>query len=212
MSQNTTSGCSPILAEPQQAPSCAWSLAAPRAAASRPFRASAMAIRRRIVSWCATTWAVSLETAPSGHQSQAILCPYRCRLFVSEGAKESDRNAEFKQHLQRWEAGQQRREKRTMHPQTEGRRGKKACALTASGSIINAMKGLVGGTAASSAERRKNWTTALIPRSSDRGTHLSDEERAQAAHAAWSGCRQGSPQCRERTSAQQDRNRFAWHP
>ena len=72
-----------------------------------------------------------------------------------------------------------------MQPQTEEQRGKRACALTARGSIRKAMKGLVGGAPAGSAERRKQWTTALIPRSSGRGTHPSDAERAQAARAVW---------------------------
>ena len=42
------------------------------------------------------------------------------------------------------------------------------------------MKGLVGGAAAATAEHRKQWTTALIPRSPGRGTHLTEKEAAQA--------------------------------
>ena len=47
----------------------------------------------------------------------------------------------------------------------------RACALTARGSLSKSMKGLVGGAAQGPADCRKNWTTALIPRSSGFGTH-----------------------------------------
>ena len=53
-------------------------------------------------------------------------------------------------------------EKKTLRPQTAEQRGKRACALTARGSIRKALKGLVGGAAAGSAEHRLLWTTALI--------------------------------------------------
>ena len=82
--------------------------------------------------------------------------------------------------------GQQTREKKTVQPQTQEQRGKRACAFTARGSIGKAMKGLVGGAAAGSAECRKHWTTSLIPRTSGQGTHPSSAERAQAA---WGGGR-----------------------
>ena len=72
-----------------------------------------------------------------------------------------------------------------MQPQTDEQRGKRACALTARGSISKAMKGLVGGAAEGSADCRKNWTTALFARSS--GTHPTSAERAEAARAAWGG-------------------------
>ena len=49
------------------------------------------------------------------------------------------------------------------------------------------MKGFVGGAAVGLAECPKNWTTALIPRSSGQGTHPSGAEGAQAARAAWGG-------------------------
>ena len=55
-------------------------------------------------------------------------------------------------------------------------REQKACALTTRGSISKAMTGLVGGAAMGSAECRKQWTTALIPRSSGQGTHPTDAE------------------------------------
>ena len=51
------------------------------------------------------------------------------------------------------------------------------------------MKGLVGGAAQGSTDRRKNWTTALIPRSSGIGTHPSSAECAEAARIGWSGGR-----------------------
>ena len=47
--------------------------------------------------------------------------------------------------------------------------GKGACALTARRSISKAVKGLVGGAAQGSADCRKNWTTASIPRTSGSG-------------------------------------------
>ena len=68
---------------------------------------------------------------------------------------------------------------KTVQPQTEEHRGKRACALTARGSISKAVTGLVGGAAAGSAECRQDWTTAMIPRSSGQGTHPSGAERAQ---------------------------------
>ena len=64
---------------------------------------------------------------------------------------------------------------------------KKLVPLTAGGLIIKAMRGLVGGAAVGSTECRKQWTTALISRSSGHGTHPSGAERAQAARAAWGG-------------------------
>ena len=67
-------------------------------------------------------------------------------------------------------AGQQHKEKNTTRPWTEEQGGERACALTARRSISTAVKGLVGGAAAGLAEQRKHWTTAMIPRSSRRGT------------------------------------------
>ena len=51
------------------------------------------------------------------------------------------------------------------YPQTDEQCGKRARALTARGSISKAVQGLVEGSAAGSAENRKLWTAALIPRS-----------------------------------------------
>ena len=61
-------------------------------------------------------------------------------------------------------------------PQIEEQRGKRACALTARGSVSQAVQGLVGGAAAGTAEHRTRWITALIPRSSGRGTHLTNAD------------------------------------
>ena len=58
-----------------------------------------------------------------------------------------------------------------MQPQTDEQRGKRTCALMARRSISKAVRGLVGGAAQGSADYRKNWTTALIPRSTGSGTH-----------------------------------------
>ena len=58
----------------------------------------------------------------------------------------------------------QHTEGKMMQPQTEEQRGKQACALSARGAISKVMQGTRGGAAASTAEHRKQWTTALIPR------------------------------------------------
>ena len=47
-------------------------------------RASVMPLPRCVVSRYATAWAESLEGAMSGHQSWALLCRCRCRLFLAE--------------------------------------------------------------------------------------------------------------------------------
>ena len=51
------------------------------------------------------------------------------------------------------------------------------------------MKGLVGGAAQGSADCRRNWTAALIPRSSGIGTHPTSAECAEAARIVWGGGR-----------------------
>ena len=92
-------------------------------------------------------------------------------------------NAELKRRLRLWEAGEVsepiakvlgqehsrplRRRKRVMQSQTDEQRGKRACALTARGSISKAMKGLVGGAAQGTADCRKNWTS--VPDSTELG-------------------------------------------
>ena len=85
-----------------------------------------------------------------------MLCRYRCRLLFAEVPKGSDRNAELKLRLRLWEAGEiselvgrvlaqqhsgpLHRGKRAVQPQTDEQRGKRACALTARGSISKAVK------------------------------------------------------------------------
>ena len=100
-----------------------------------------------------------------------------------------------------WDTRQTTREKQTVQPQTEEQFGKRACVVTARGSISKATKGLVSGAAAGSAECRKRWTTALIPGSS--GASSSDTSSL--------GRRQipDNPQRCEGTRTQQNRNRFA---
>ena len=135
----------------------------------------------------------------------ALLCHYHCRLLLAEVPKGTDRNSELKLRLQVWETGQVselipkilvqqhsgalRRKKGVTQPQTDEQRGKRACALTARGSISKAMKGLVGGAAQGSADCRRNWTTAYIPRSSGIGTHPTPAESVRAARIAWGGGR-----------------------
>ena len=164
-----------------------------------------MALPRCVVSGYATTWAESLEGAMSGHQSRALLCRYRCRLLLAEIPKGADRKSELKLRLHLWETrqisdlnskilGQQnsgplRRAAKRVQTLTDEQRGQRACALTARGSISRAMKGLVGGAAQGSADCRRNWTTAPIPRSSGIGTHPTSAECAEAARIAWSGGR-----------------------
>ena len=142
------------------------------------FIASAMAIPRSIVSRCATGWAESLEGALKGHQSWDILWRHWLRILLAEVPKGPDRNSEIQKKTPtavgsrksarshwknsgsaaHWATG----EENFLRPQTAEQRGKRACALTARGSISKALKGLVGGAAAGSAEHRMHWTTALI--------------------------------------------------
>ena len=118
----------------------------------------------------------SFERAISGHLSWALLCRNRCRLLLAEVPKGTDRNSELKLRLRMWETGQVseliskflgqqhsgplRRKKRGMQPQTDEQRGKRACALTAWGSISKAMKGLVGRASQGSADCRRSWTNS----------------------------------------------------
>ena len=174
----------------------------------------------------AMAWAESLEGAMSGHQSWALLCHYRCRLLLAEVPKGTDRNAELKLRLQLWETGRVselisqilgqhhsgplHRRKRVIQPQTDEQRGKRACALTAWGSISNIIKGLVGGAAQGSADCRRNWTTALIPRSPGIGTHPTAAERVRAARIAWGGVRCKAARSAMRVAGpEQNRYRFA---
>ena len=113
----------------------------------------------------------------SSHQSRALLCRYRCRLLLPEIQKGVGRNSELEQRFQLCESGQindlidlvlgqqnsgpLRRTATRLQPQTDIQRGKRACALTARGSISKAMNGLVGGAAQGSADCRRNWTAKL---------------------------------------------------
>ena len=150
---------------------------------------------------CGLSIRLDLEGAKSGHQSWALLCRYRCRLLLAGIPKGVDRNSELKLRLHLWETGQLsdliskllgqqnsgplRRTARPVQLQTDEQRGKRACALTARGSSSKATKGLVCGAAEGSADCRRNWTTALIPRSSSTGTHPTSAEGAEAARNAW---------------------------
>ena len=181
-------------------------------------RASAMALPRCLVSRYASAWAESLEGAMSSHQSSTLLCSYRCRLLLAEIPKGVDRNSELKQRLQLWEwgqvsvlickvlgqqnSGQFRRRVGKTQPQTDEQRGKRACALSARGSINKAVKGLVGGAAQGSADCRRNWTTALILRSLGTGTHPTTVERVDAVQSAWGGGR-----CKLARSAMREQGR-----
>ena len=129
----------------------------------------------------------------------------RMRTSTSPDVKERpmfrlDRNTELKLRLRMWETGQisdlqgpgqqnsgpLRRTARRVQLQTDEQRGKRACPLTARGSISKAMKGLVARAAQGSADCRRNWTTALIPWSSGTGTHPTAE---CAEGTNWHGAR-----------------------
>ena len=99
-------------------------------------------------------------------------------------------------------SGPRRRTARGTQPQTDEQRGNRTCALTARGSISEAMKGLVGGAAQGFAACRRNWTAALIPRSSGTGTHPTSAESAEAERKAWRG---GS--CKPARSAKREQGR-----
>ena len=147
-------------------------------------RDSAMALPRCVVSRHATGWAESLEGAMSGHQSWALLCRHRCRLFLAEIPKVVERNSELKQRLQR-ESGQisvligkvleQQNSgplRSKMGAATDRRTTRRrACVRLDSPRIHQQCReGLVGGAAQGSADCRRKRTTALIPRRS--GTEL----------------------------------------
>ena len=71
----------------------------------------------------------------------------------------------------------------------QGRRSRRWMNSAERGSISDAFKGLVGGSAQASADCRRNWTTSLIPRSSGIGTHATSVESADAARSVWGGGR-----------------------
>ena len=116
------------------------------------------------------------------------LCFAATRLLQAEIPKSVDRNSELKQRLHLWERGhitdliskvlgQQnsgplRRTARKRKPQTDEQRGR---------FHQQSHEGTGGRRRAGLCNRRKNWTTALIPRSSGIGTHPSSAECAEAA-------------------------------
>ena len=63
------------------------------------------------------------------------------------------------------------------------------------------MKGLVGGSAQNSTNCLRNWTTALIPRSSGIGTHPTSAECAEAARIA-----SGRGRCKMARSAMREQS------
>ena len=108
------------------------------------------------------------------------------------------------------------RHEKEAKPKTEEQRGKRACALTARESTSTAMKGLVGGAAAGTAEHRKLWTMAQIPRSGHR--HASHRSGASpgGARSVEERCKRGTKR-NERTGpvARQGYRRFLtsnWRP
>ena len=169
LSQNATSSCSPIFAEPQQWQShVGWSLATPRPGQKALMEPS-----------------VAINPGPCCADIGVACCWLGFEKL--QQLWETGEISEFVGRvLRQQQLGPLHRRKRIVQPP---QRGKKACALTARGSISKAMKGLVGGAAQGSADCRKNWTAALISRSSGSGTHPTSAECAEAAHAAWGGGR-----------------------
>ena len=151
-------------------------------------RASAVAIPRCVVSRYATAWERAWK------ERSMVISPGQSRFGIGAGFCRHQptqvATAMLRRRVHMWESGEMHdllegswdsctpgnRIRIKMQPQTE-QRGKRACAHTARG-----MEGLVGGAAAGTAEHRKLWTTALIPRSSGRSTHPTEIERAQVAH------------------------------
>ena len=146
---------------------------------------------------CGLTMRHGLGRKPRrSHERSEVLglaLPLEMSLLLAVIPKSVDRNSELKRRLHLWESGQinaliglvlgqqnsgpLRKTAGKPQPQTHEQRGRRACVLTARGSISKATKGLVGGAA----DCRRNWTTALIPRSSGTGTHPTSVECVEAA-------------------------------
>ena len=92
-------------------------------------------------------------------------------------------------------SGPLRRTAGKTQPQTDEQRGRRACAPTARGSNSKAMKGPVGGAAQDSADCRRNWTTALILRSSGMGTHPTSAGTEQNRHRFAAPRQTGANEC-----------------
>ena len=175
--------------------------------------ASAMAIFRYVVSRYTTAWAESSEW-----NSVLDTSPGQSSVLPAEIPTGYNTNEELKRRLQ---LGKQERCTNSLEefsgnsaqgsklPQREKQRTKlksseESAPVLAEGSISKAMKGLVGGAAAGTAEQRKHCTAALSQRSLGRGTHPTGSGRAQAARAAWTGGRYKEPR---RTMREQGRGK-----
>ena len=135
--QNATSGRSPIFAEPQQCPShAAQSLATPQPGQK--------ASREPPVAISPGPRCADIAAACGLLRCQKALAEMRIRLQLREAGETSDIVGRV---LGQQHSGSLRRTTRVVQPQTDEQRGKRACALTAGGSISKAKKGLVGGVA-----------------------------------------------------------------
>ena len=124
------------------------------------------------------------------------------RFLLGPIPRGSDTNAELKRRLRLWEdgrfdelvwrvLGQQAETTRKSSSaakvdQDEEKLGKRARVTTAAGAAGKALKGLVGGLAAGTAEERARWTASLIPRSALAAGPCTSHAAAACAFA-WGG-------------------------
>ena len=148
----------------------------------------------------ATTWAEALEGCYAGDEAWAFLARHRCRMLLGPIPQGLDTNTELKHRLQLWEQGsfdalllrvrgqQSEMDRRSetgfdMSDEGFGRRAKKKAAA---GATSKAIKGLVGGVAEATPEKKLAWTQELIPRSAAAGGPCStSSDLASASEMAW---------------------------
>ena len=136
----------------------------------------------------------------TGHQSWAIFCrmpPLAGRIprgaagtknwrGVCNCGKQERCTNSWGLVLGQQHTGQQGATKKNSEAQNSSVAEENALApLQTRGSISKPMKALVGGSATGSAKHRRQWTTALIPRSSGGGTHPTESERTHETLAEW---------------------------
>ena len=98
-----------------------------------------------------------------------------------------------------------------MQPQTGEHRGKRACALTARGSISKATKGLVGGAAQGSGRLSKELDHSPDPAELGLRNHPTRAECTEAARGAWGGGRYKAARSAMREQ-ERSRNRYRVAP
>ena len=98
-----------------------------------------------------------------------------------------------------------------MQPQTDEQRGRRACALTARGSISKAVKGPVGGAAQGSADCRKILDLSLDSVELVLWNSSHSRECAEAGRVAWGGGRHKAAHAAMRAKSRCE-NRFCVAP